>query len=116
MKRIKFFKTIMLEGKPIWYKGLSYDIQREWINKDGKKVYGLISEDLQMRGIDAALGELDGLFVVEDSENKPVVNPQVINTEKFETKIESEHPIVEKKVEQTIPKKSNNKKRKSNKK
>lgn len=121
MKRIRFNKTVFLEGKPVWYKNCWYNVEKEWVD-NGRTLYGLISEDLTMRGIDSQWAKLDGLITVEDiPENKEIeIKPQIINTAKEETKIEPEkaetkveNPVQEKLV---ANKKTNNKKRKSNKK
>lgn len=117
MKRVKFNKTVFLEGKPVWYKGCSYNVEKEWTDH-GRILYGLIGEDLTMRGIDSQWATIDGLVTIEEIEDKKEteIKPETINKIE-ETKTEIEKPIEQpQEIKKVTPKKSTNKKRKSSKK
>lgn len=117
MKRVKFNKTVFLDGKPVWYKGCSYNVEKEWTNH-GRILYGLIGEDLTMRGIDSQWATIDGLVTIEEIENKKEteIKSEIINKVE-ETKTEIEKPIEQpQEIKKVTPKKSTNKKRKPNKK
>lgn len=117
MKRVKFNKTVFLDGKPVWYKGCSYNVEKEWTDH-GRILYGLIGEDLIMRGIDSQWATIDGLVTIEEIEDKKEteIKPEIINKVE-ETKIEMKKPIEQpQEIKKFAPKKSTNKKRKSSKK
>lgn len=117
MKRVKFNKTVFLEGKPVWYKGCSYNVEKEWTDH-GRILYGLIGEDLTMRGIDSQWATIDGLVTIEEIEDKKEteIKPEIINKVE-ETKTETENHIEQlQEIKKVTSKKSTNKKRKSNKK
>lgn len=70
MKQLKFLKTIFLEEKPVWYKDCSYEVVSEGNNQQGREMYKLFCEDLQLRGIDITLA--DNFYKVIEIEDKGI--------------------------------------------
>lgn len=81
MKQLKFLKTISLEGKPIWYKDCSYDVISEGEASQGRGMYKLFCEDLQLRGIDTIL-EDNFYRVIEVQDNKQTKENIIIENNK----------------------------------
>ncbi len=81
MKQLKFLKTISLEGKPIWYKDCSYEVISEKEASQGRGMYKLFCEDLQLRGIDTIL-EDNFYRVIEIQNNKQTKGNIIINNNK----------------------------------
>jgi hypothetical protein len=81
MKQLKFLKTISLEGKPIWYKDCSYEVISEGEASQGRGMYKLFCEDLQLRGIDTIL-ENNFYRVIEVQDNKQTKENIIIENNK----------------------------------
>lgn len=81
MKQLKFLKTISLEGKPIWYKDCSYEVISEGEASQGRGMYKLFCEDLQLRGIDTIL-EDNFYRVIEVQDNKQTKENIIIENNK----------------------------------
>ena len=81
MKQLKFLKTISLEGKPIWYKDCSYEVISEGEASQGRGMYKLFCEDLQLRGIDTIL-EDNFYRVIEVQNNKQTKENIIIENNK----------------------------------
>lgn len=81
MKQLKFLKTISLEGKPIWYKDCSYEVISEGEASQGRGMYKLFCEDLQLRGIDTIL-EDNFYRVIEVQNNKQTKGNIIIENNK----------------------------------
>lgn len=81
MKQLKFLKTISLEGKPIWYKDCSYEVISEGEASQGRGMYKLFCEDLQLRGIDTIL-EDNFYRVIEVQDNKQTKGNIIIENNK----------------------------------
>ena len=87
MKRIKFLKNITFDRKPIWYKDCIYDILEEGVNSEGRTIYKLLSEDLQVRGIDAYLaGDFFEVVKYEDIPKNKENNEIKVEENKIENK------------------------------
>lgn len=80
MKQLKFLKTISLEGKPIWYKDCSYEVISEGEASQGRGMYKLFCEDLQLRGIDTILE--DNFYRVIEIQNNKQTKGNIIIDEK----------------------------------
>lgn len=81
MKQLKFLKTISIEGKPIWYKDCSYEVISEGEASQGRGMYKLFCEDLQLRGIDTIL-EDNFYRVIEVQDNKQTKENIIIENNK----------------------------------
>lgn len=82
MKRIKFKKTILLDGKAVWLKDCTYDVIGEGVNNTKRRIYKLFGEDLKARGIDAAFADAGKICDVFEVEEKPQEIKKVKKTTK----------------------------------
>ena len=86
MKQLKFLKNITFDRKPIWYKDCIYDVLEEGTNSEGRTMYKLLSEDLQVRGIDVLLAG-DFFEVIEKKDIPKTETKKEIKVE--EAKVEN---------------------------
>lgn len=107
MKQLKFLMNVSCDGKLVWYKDCCYEVISEGANAQGREMYKLFCEDLQLRGIDTALA--DRFYKVIEIEDK-----QIKVLEKEQKKIEL---VEEDKKEEIkpVPKSKSAKKKKSTK-
>lgn len=93
MKKIKFKKTVMLDGKAVWIKDFTYDVIEEGTNNIGRRIYKLFGEDLKARGIDAAFADAgkicDVIEIKEEPKEEIKEKPKKVKKRKTTKKVEN---------------------------